>query len=389
MFDSKYLLVAVALIGASPLRAEVIECKGAVSTSPPTKIEIAVDMDKGKSSLRWVYPDGTGITQGQSINRRKFEGTNVKYMDQGSSRVFLQIPAATNSNAKGTFTHAPQGLNSVPVDCEVFGAIPAAPLCPKDKDRALLSAMDTAETVEQIEFLLQCGANPNTTNSKSCTPLMMAVDPDCHPGNASGMITDTAALVDLFLSSGAFIDTQDKKGETALIKSARNGMSNVYNSFIASEANFDHQDKKGNTALMYAALEGDKWIIQDILDGNPDRRIKNRAGKTAFDLAKHWHDKETADLVRIPDQTITISGKNDGTCAPLAIDVSQGRAVEFVLNATDKMFKLDAKAIGLSLMADRGSIAKQIVTLNSRGNFKFTCGFHGANIASEGIISIK
>lgn len=389
MFASKYLFIVATLFGASAVRAEVIECKGAANTSPPTKIEVSVDMDKGKSSLRWVYPDGTGITQGQSINRRKFDGANVKYMDQGSSRVFLQIPAATTTTAQGAFTHAPQGLNAVPVDCEVFGSIPAAPVCPKDKDRALLSAMDTAETVEQIEFLLQCGANPNTTNSKSCTPLMLAVDPDCHPGSASGMITDTVALVDLFLSNGAFIDTQDRKGETALIKSARNGMSNVYSSFIASEASFDHQDKKGNTALMYAALEGDKWIIQDILEGNPDRRLKNKSGKTAFDLAKHWHDKETADLVRIPDQTVTISGKSDGTCAPLAIEVKQGQAIEFVLNATDKMFKLDAKGLGLSLMADRGSFAKQILTMENRGNYKFTCGFHGANTASEGVISVR
>ena len=389
MFDLKYLFIVAVLSGTSAVRAEVVECKGAANTSPPTKIEISVDMDRGKSSLRWVYPDGTGITQGQSINRRKFEDSNVKYMDQGSSQVFLQIPATTSSTAKGAFTHAPQGLNSVPVDCELFGAIPAAPVCPKDKDRALLSAMDTAETVEQIEFLLQCGANPNITNSKSCTPLMLAVDPDCHPGNASGMITDTVALVDLILSNGAFINTQDKKGETALIKSARNGMSNVYSSFIASEADFDLQDKKGNTALMYAALEGDKWIIQDILEGNPDRRMKNRAGQTAFDLAKHWHDQETADLVRIPDQTVTVAGKSDGTCAPLTIEINQGQTIEFVLNATDKMFKLDAKALGLSLMADRGSFAKQILKLNNRGSYKFTCGFHGANNASEGVISVR
>lgn len=389
MSHKKMIFFFVSLVSSFTLHAEVVECKS--SANAPAKIEVLVDMDKGKSFLRWIYPDGTGITQGQSMNRRKFDvnGANIKYLDQGSTRVFLQIPANSISTAKGAFTHVAQGLDSVPMDCEVFGAIPAAPVCPKNKDRALLAAMDTAETIDEIEFLLQCGANPNALNSKSCTPLMLAVDPECHPGSASGIITDTVALVDLFLSNGAFVDTQDKKGETALIKSARNGMSNVYDSFIASEANFDLQDKKGNTALMYAALEGDKWIIQDILEGNPDRRIKNRAGKTAFDLAKHWHDKETSDLVQIPDQIITVAGQTDGTCTPLSIDIQKGQTIEFVLNATDKMFKLDARALGLSLMADRGSSAKQILTLDNRGSYKFTCGLHGSNTVSEGVISVR
>lgn len=377
---------------ATPLisSAEVVDCKGSASTSPPTKIEISIDMDKEKSFLRWIYPDGTGITQGQNLNLRKYQGsTSVRYTNQGSTRLFLQVPISSEPSLKGNFTYSAQGLNSVPVECEISGSIPAAPVCPKNKDQALLKAMDTAESINEIEFLLQCGANPNISNAKSCTPLMLAVDPECHPGNASGMITDNAYLVDFLLTNGAFVNTQDRKGETALMKSAKNGVQNVYDSFIASEADFNLQNKNGDTALMLAVLNGDNWLIQDVLDGNPDRRLKNKNGKTAYDLALHWRDQETANLVQIPDQTIVISGKADGTCTPLAIEVQLGKTIEFVLNGTDKMFKLDSRPIGLDLMADRGGSAKQILKFENRGTYKFTCGFHGANSASDGLITVR
>jgi hypothetical protein len=379
------------LIFALSARAEVFQCKGTAATSPPTKIEVNIDMDKGKSSLRWVYPDGTGITQGQSINRRKYvPGTNtVSYLDQGSSRISLEVPITTTSPLKGVFTHSPQGLSAVPMDCELFGTIPAAPLCPKNKDSALLSAMDTAQTMDEVEYILQCGANVNAVNSKGCTPLMLAIDPDCHPGLASGQLYDVGGLVDLFLNNGAFIDTQDKKGETALIKAAKGSLQGIYESFIASEANFDIQDKKGNTALMYAALEGDKWVIRDLLEGNPNRRLKNKAGQTAYDIAKQWHDQETADLVKNPDLTVTIVGKSDGTCAPLTVDVQMGQTVEIALQAADKMFMLKSMALGLEIMAESGQTSKKILTLSNRGNYKFTCGFHGSNSPSEGAISVR
>lgn len=368
--------------------AEVVTCKSDASVAP-LNLEVSVDMDKGKSTLRRVFPNGTGVTQGLDIHRRGHDGDSTKYSAGRDARVFLQIPSSSTATAKGTFTHAPQRLNAIPVDCEILGEIPAGPICPKNLDGALFQAMDTAETIDEIEFLLQCGANPNATNSKQCTPLMLAVDPECHSDNASGMINDTVGLVDLLLSNGAFADLQDHNGETALIKSVRQGVQNIYGSFIGAESDFNIQDNKGNTALMYAAFEGDHWIIQDILNGNPDRRLKNKRGKTAYQIASEQHDKETSDLVRIPDQTVTISGKEDGSCSPLSLDLSQGQTIEFILKATSKMFKMDARSLGLSLMADRGSIAKQILTLDRRGSFKFTCGIHGANKPSEGIISIR
>lgn len=387
----KFFLLAISLIHLQAM-AESLECKGQTVSDPVRRIEVSVDMDRGTSTLRHVLPDGSGVLQGIGLNQRKYESPkSVMYTYEGSTRVYLQVPVARSSRVSGIFTHAPQGLISVPMECEVFGDIPAGPSCPAaaQKDGALLKAMDVAEKVDDIEFLLKCGANPNVANTRGCTPLMMAVDPDCHPGYASGAINDTRALLDLLLSNGAFANTQDKKGETALSKSARNEVQGVYDLFIAAEADFDLKDKKGNTPLMYAALAGDKWIIQDVLEGNPDRRLKNNLGKTAYDIARTWHEQDVASLVRVPDQTITVAGQDDGTCSPLSIEVKQGQAVEFVLKGTDKMFKLVSRALNLDLMADRGQSTKQIVTLNQRGSYQFTCGFHGANTNSQGMIVVK
>lgn len=368
-------------------RAEVVECKGDAPTSPVTKIEVLVDMDAGKSHLRWVYPDGHGITQGQSLNKRKYLGSNLRYV--GSKRIFLQVPSTSSGVTKGIFTHAPQGLDNVKVECEISGSLPKAPTCPTNPGRSLLAAMDSAQEIDELEFLLQCGADPNAQNSRKCTPLMLGIDPGCHPGNASGPITDTHALINLFLENGAYVDLQDMNGETALIKAVRHGLQGPYTSFLAAEADFNVKDNRGNTALIHAAFEGNKWIIEDLLDGNPDRRIRNRVGDTAYDVARKWHEQDVADLVRIPDSTVTILGKVDGTCAPLDMEVESGKTVEFVLVATDKMFKMDSRVLGIDLMADRSSLAKQVLSLRNRGTYKFTCGFHGAPSYSQGEIRVK
>lgn len=385
---STFALVALSVHA----KAESVECNGRMPSPSRTTFVVSVDMDRGKSSIRFLLEDGTRYSQSLGFNKRKYQGAEaVVYSADGSDRVYLRLPLQGSGILTGSFTHAPQLLNDIPMTCELIGDIPRAPLCPAEsrRDQVLLKAMDDAEKVEDIQFLLQCGANPNVTNAKGCTPLMLAVDPNCHPGSASGMITDTKSLVDLLLSNGAFANTQDKKGETALTKAVRNEVQGVYDLFIAAEADFDWKDKKGNTPLMYAAMTGDKWIILDVLEGNPDRRLKNKSGKTAYDLARHWHDQETASLVRIPDMTVQISGQNDGTCAPTSIEIMQNQAVEFVLRGTDQMFKLDARGLGLDLMADRGQSAKQIISPDRRGTYTFTCGVHGAAHSSSGTIVVK
>ena len=146
------LLVVTGLFLSAAARAETVQCSGAAATYPPTKIEVSVDMDKGQSWLRWIYPDGLGITQGQTMNQRKYPGPNtVRYQSDSSGQVALEIPIASAPPLQGTFTHSAQGLNAVPVTCELFGKIPNAPICPKNKDAALLRAMDTAQSLDDVE----------------------------------------------------------------------------------------------------------------------------------------------------------------------------------------------------------------------------------------------
>ena len=391
MKSSKLWFFTILVLSSVASSAETLICKsGPISKASSTTIEITVDMDKGKSFLRWVPADGMGVLQGLSLTRRRYQANDVRYTDTGSTNVFLEVPVTNNPKISGSFTHEPQQLSGIPVNCDLYGSIPAGPKCPKAKDSALLKAMDTAETLDEVEFLLQCGANPNVTNSKGCTPLMLAVDPLCHPGLASGMINDWVGLADLFLNNGAFVDLKDKKGETALIKSVRNEVDGIVDVFIAAEADFNIRDAKGNTALMYSAITGNKLIIQDILLGNPDRRLKNRAGQTAYDLAKYWHDQETADLVKVPDATVTITGQSDGTCSPLSVDVKAGQTIELALVANNQMFMLNSSALSLDLMADSGSTVKKTITFTNRGDYSFTCGPHGGGgTPSKGTISVK
>ena len=149
------------------------------------------------------------------------------------------------------------------------------------------------------------------------------------------------------------------------------------------------QDFSKCQAIHYAAKNGNVRIVEQILEGNPNRAMKNKSGKTAYDYAKANSNETIMNLVRVADTSITIQGQEDGTCSPLEIKVKEGQVLELTLAATEKMFKLDSKALGLDLMADRNGLAKLTIPLEKKGIFKFTCGFHGAGTPSEGTLTVE
>ena len=100
-----------------------------------------------------------------------------------------------------------------------------------------------------LDMLLEKGANPNTTNKISRTPLILAV----FFGNKVG--------VRLLLAKGAKIDITDKATETALICAARKGHTVVVGLLLANEAKQDIRNKDGETALSLANKNGHFSVV--------------------------------------------------------------------------------------------------------------------------------
>ncbi|XP_027201791.2 uncharacterized protein LOC113795768 [Dermatophagoides pteronyssinus] len=114
------------------------------------------------------------------------------------------------------------------------------------------------------------------------------------------------------------VDSIDENGHTALIYASRNGNVNAVRRFIELNANVDYQEPfEFNTALHYAAQCGHTRTAELLINfGNANTKIKNKFGKTPFELAKdfgHGNNKIMKSLFNkmINSSTTTADNNNN------------------------------------------------------------------------------
>lgn len=404
----KIFVATVTLLTTILARAESIVCEGLTNDINATenvnfKLEIKNEDKKSdftntktfyKATMKVFFSSGTSNTAVDIAENVSVRPNKITF--KGSSEDTRNLTFKYNSDGvlESALINYDSTIVNQPVQCEVFGQLPQRPVCADGQGsaKALNRAVKSSNDIDGIETAIECGANVNQADENGCTPLMFALEPSCGLENTipyRPSMNKTAAILDVLTNSGAFVSVADIHGETPLMKAAKFGISDIYNTFIALEADFDAQDKLGNTALMYAVRNASADIVEQILEGNPDRRLTNKNGKTAYDIAIQFQKDSIVDLVRIADTKITIQGQADGTCTPLKIELRQGQVVDLTLTSLNSMFKFESKTLGLELMADRNSSVKRTFFAETKGEFKFTCGFHGANQPSEGIISVR
>ncbi|MGC9030881.1 MAG: ankyrin repeat domain-containing protein [Desulfomonilaceae bacterium] len=128
--------------------------------------------------------------------------------------------------------------------------------------------------------LLHKGANPNITNDKGQTPLMVYAE-KWNPN---------AGHLEPFIQRGVPINARDKDGRTALMIAAESVRNDVWGvdavaHLISKGADINFQDNRGRTALMYAARHGRLEIVKLLLSKNPTIDARDKEGKTALMIA--------------------------------------------------------------------------------------------------------
>ncbi|MBS1794449.1 MAG: ankyrin repeat domain-containing protein [Acidobacteria bacterium] len=136
---------------------------------------------------------------------------------------------------------------------------------------------------EIAEMLLDFGAKINARDDKRQTPLMR-LDDDATP-----------ELAELLIKYGAKVRLVDEEGNNALILAARDARPEVLAVLIRHSDKIDARNDAGRTALMEAADADNLENVRALLDAGADARLKDKTGKTAFDLTT---DREVEKLLK-------------------------------------------------------------------------------------------
>lgn len=141
---------------------------------------------------------------------------------------------------------------------------------------------------ELVEVLLDHGAQATATTRLGSTLL--------HDAALKG----NAPMVELLLRKGAQVDARNvSSGGTALHDAALAGQQDVVSLLLAHGAVIDLPDlESGNTALANAASWGRTNLVSLLLEKGANRKLKNKAGKTPFVLAKENGHLETAERLQ-------------------------------------------------------------------------------------------
>lgn len=156
---------------------------------------------------------------------------------------------------------------------------------------------------ELIEQYLQAGGDINLTNQFGMTFLMIA----CDKGDLEnkefrytvwngGNPDDVLELMDYLIEKGCDINRRDIDGNTAVFFAA--GEKERLQMLINKGADINYLNDKGETALMQAAKMNSLWKTENLINAGADPFIKDRNGKTAFDLATEKDNTYIAEIIQ-------------------------------------------------------------------------------------------
>ncbi|PJZ69673.1 hypothetical protein CH373_09250 [Leptospira perolatii] len=165
----------------------------------------------------------------------------------------------------------------------------------------------TSTKTEVTKYLLEKGANINAKDKDGETPLMTAAwievvnlllekgadvkAKDNEDRDAviyhSDRSTTSLDIIKALEAKGASLKVKGKNGKTPLMLACKNDSVDIIHYLLDKGLDVTAKDSEGTTVLMYAASgPSAPELIELLLKKGADKKVKNEAGKTAFDLAK-------------------------------------------------------------------------------------------------------
>lgn len=140
--------------------------------------------------------------------------------------------------------------------------------------------------LNKMKELLAAGADPNMTDKKGLTPLMLATQKK-HKD-----------IMAVLISRGAYVNAKLKHGFTALFYPCMFGRADIAKLLIDSGADINARED-GNTPLMWAAFRGHVDIVELLLANGANPEITDDTGKiTAAHMARGINQNTIRELLK-------------------------------------------------------------------------------------------
>ena len=126
--------------------------------------------------------------------------------------------------------------------------------------------------------------------------------------------------LDLLLSKGASLETQDKEGLTAIYYAVQSKSMEIFNYMISLGANLFHIEKQGRTLFYWAASLGRLEMLESLLRLGLDPNAVTKLGRTALSKSA-WNGslKVTEYLLKLENINVDIKDKNGRTALHNAV----------------------------------------------------------------------
>jgi len=229
-----------------------------------------------------------------------------------------------------------------------------------EKDKwgyTLLHDAVVAERLEIVEYLVQQGADVNTSNLERFTPLHDAAnkgrlelvrfllakgaDPNAKDISNNTPIHEAVAgygvyitniryieVVKLLLSVGDVVNDKNNKGETPLHLASRGNSLEVVKLLVSEGADINSQNNDGDTPLHETAIAGELRIQQYLLSKGAQIKTKNNYGETAADIAAQNNHTEMLKLLYAKGADVPANDGNSNEVVKSAIIPSKTKQTE-------------------------------------------------------------
>lgn len=203
-----------------------------------------------------------------------------------------------------------------------------------------------------VQTLLQQGADVNSVKH-GLTPLQIAV----------GRGADDE-FINLLLSHGANVNTNDKTGETPLMLAVRQGYCGIVETLLKHGVELEARDKFGCSALMIASAWG--MCLNPLLQAGANPNLHNNAGLSPLDFA--YNSRKYESVVPLLDAGAQLSETHliKGKTSNVAVQWLLNDAIVLYATVNNKLLLLEQKLIeGVSADTQREDTSETLLMLAS------------------------